>query len=414
MSVKCNYSSIYYPLLRNQLLTDPNGFKDFINNHFINPDEVYRTFVSGVNTNSTPTPVFNIQAVSSRIGVEFPQEVTSPQQYYIGNARQYNRMIDNAAKRLIALSVFDINTDSFIDANAIVGSYSNLNNGIFKYKLELLSNLSSFMGKSIPELYVTSDPTQTIKIFENTIEEYAAYIRNSELTQDQAFFNAFNSYVTLTSFDDILKLYTPFIEVKPEFKKSSSYSIDRYIYNGPNVTHYTGFSNNEFMGSEEAVSDLAKILLSYFPEVNSEGEVINNTSISLSGFNSTLSKVKLFTEETLDLDITNELKKGANANMNIVINKYLQALNSKALPPEHITYLQNKLRGIQKFVYSDNMAPQIKQMFTNLMSKTVLSSYISYSTDPISNNLTSKNLTDRPVSIERFGIVDVVKAASNY
>lgn len=414
MSVKCNYSSIYYPLLRNQLLTDPNGFKDFINNHFINPDEVYRTFVSGVNTNSTPTPVFNIQAVSSRIGVEFPQEVTSPQQYYIGNARQYNRMIDNAAKRLIALSVFDINTDSFIDANAIVGSYSNLNNGIFKYKLELLSNLSSFMGKSIPELYVTSDPTQTIKIFENTIEEYAAYIRNSELTQDQAFFNAFNSYVTLTSFDDILKLYTPFIEVKPEFKKSSSYSIDRYIYNGPNVTHYTGFSNNEFMGSEEAVSDLAKILLSYFPEVNSEGEVINNTSISLSGFNSTLSKVKLFTEETLDPDVTNELKKGANANMNIVINKYLQVLNSKALPPEHITYLQNKLRGIQKFIYSDNMAPQIKQMFTNLMSKTVLSSYISYSTDPISNNLTSKNLTDRPVSIERFGIVDVVKAASNY
>ena len=38
------------------------------------------------------------------------------------------------------------------------------------------------------------------------------------------------------------------------------------------------------MGSEEAVSDLAKILLSYFPEVNSEGEVINNTSISLSDF----------------------------------------------------------------------------------------------------------------------------------
>ena len=128
----------------------------------------------------------------------------------------------------------------------------------------------------------------------------------------------------------------------------------------------------------------------------------------------TLSKVKLFTEETLDPDVTNELKKGANANMNIVINKYLQVLNSKALPPEHITYLQNKLRGIQKFIYSDNMAPQIKQMFTNLMSKTVLSSYISYSTDPISNNLTSKNLTDRPVSIERFGIVDVVKAASNY
>lgn len=63
------------------------------------------------------------------------------------------------------------------------------------------------------------------------------------------------------------------------------------------------------MGSEEAVSDLAKILLSYFPEVNSEGEVINNTSISLSGFNSTLSKVKLFTEETLDLDVTNELKR---------------------------------------------------------------------------------------------------------
>ena len=414
MSVKCSYSSIYYPLLRSQLLTDPNGFKNFINDHFINPDEVYRMFVSGVNTNSTPTPTFEIQAVSSRMGIQFPQEVVSPQQYYIGNARQYNRMIDNAAKRLIALSVFDINTDSFIDANAIVGSYSNLNNGIFKYKLELLSNLSSFMGKTLPEINVTTDPNQIIQTFEDTISNYEAYIRNSDLTQDQNYFNAFNSYVTLTSFDDIIKLYTPFISIKPEFRKSSIYSIDRYIYDGPNVTHYTGFSNNEFMGSEESVSDLAKILLSYFPEVNSDGDIINNTSISLSGFNSTLSKVKLFIEESLDPEIISEAKKGANANLNIIIDKYLQALNNKSLPTEHITYLQNKLRGIQRFIYSDNMSTPIKQMFTNLMFKTVLSSYISYSSDPISGNLTGRNLTDRPISIERFGIVDVVRAASTY
>lgn len=417
MSVKCGYSSIYYPVLKSLLRGDSpdlNAFKVFVNDHFINPDEVFNMFASGVYTDSTPTPVSEPKKVSSRLGIELPPEGSSPQQYYIGNSRQYNKMIDDTAKRIISMSVFDIHTDSFVDANAILGSYSNLNTGIFKYKLELLRVISEFMGKPLDPIDIDSEPKTIVDTFENVIKDYEAYIKNADITQDQKYFNSYNAYVTLKTFDDILRLYTPFISIKPEYKNSSIYAIGRYNYDGPNVTHYTGFSNNEFMGAEESVSDLAKILLSYFPEVNEDGVIIDNTAITLSGFNSTMSKLKLFMEESIDPEVVDEIAKGGNMDVSKIIGKYLNALAAKSVAPEHVTYLQNKLRGIAKFIYSDKMALPIKQMFTHLMNKTVLSSYISYGKDNLTGDLTGKNLTDRPITIQRYFVMDVVKAASIY
>jgi hypothetical protein len=49
-------------------------------------------------------------------------------------------------------------------------------------------------------------------------------------------------------------------------------------------------NSNEFMSAEENSSDLAKILLQYFPEISVTGENLNNP-ISLSGFNSAMTKV---------------------------------------------------------------------------------------------------------------------------
>lgn len=102
MSVKCGYSSAYYPLLKNLLRGDSpdlNAFKVFINEHFTNPDEVFNMFVSGVYTDSAPTPVSEPKKISSRLGIELPPEGSSPQQYYIDNSRQYNKMIDDTAKK---------------------------------------------------------------------------------------------------------------------------------------------------------------------------------------------------------------------------------------------------------------------------------------------------------------------------
>ena len=91
MSVKCGYSSAYYPLLKNLLRGDSpdlNAFKVFINEHFTNPDEVFNMFVSGVYTDSAPTPVSEPKKISSRLGIELPPEGSSPQQYYIDNTIQ--------------------------------------------------------------------------------------------------------------------------------------------------------------------------------------------------------------------------------------------------------------------------------------------------------------------------------------
>ena len=76
-------------------------------------------------------------------------------------------MIDDTAKKIISMSVFDINSDSFIDANATLGSYSNLNTGIFKYKQELLSIISEFMGKPLNPISIDSEPKSIINVFED-------------------------------------------------------------------------------------------------------------------------------------------------------------------------------------------------------------------------------------------------------
>jgi hypothetical protein len=47
-------------------------------------------------------------------------------------------MTSDFVKRIISLSVFDLASEQFIDANRKVGDLTVLNRGIFEYKKELL------------------------------------------------------------------------------------------------------------------------------------------------------------------------------------------------------------------------------------------------------------------------------------
>jgi hypothetical protein len=98
-----------------------------------------------------------------------------------------------------------------------------------------------------------------------------------------------------------------------------------------------------------------------------------------------------------------------------LIDKYEDALSTnKNILPEHITYLRTKLAGIKRFIYSPKMSQDIKNMFTHLMEKTVLSSYVSYSQIGENSPLEVKNLTERTVLMQSRFIDDVISAASTY
>ena len=417
MSVKCGYSSKYYPLLRGIFSKDVSEtkeeFRKFITNAFSNPDSIYRMFMSGVEMDSTQTPVFEPKQISSRTGIEVKTDSDSAQQFYIGEARQYNKMANDFAKNIISLSVFNLETESFVNPNQMVGDSTLLNKGIFDYKKSLLNTISQYLGEPVPDL----DSLSLIEITEhfNHILNRFENVVNRSTEHDANYFNAYNAYVTLKTFDSLLGELTPFVTINPEFKKASVYSKQRYHYTGPNVQHFTGFSTNEFMAAEEAVSDLAKILLKYFPEVNINGEIIEGTSISLSGFNSVMGKFKLWAEDSTNPEIQEELKKGVNMDIVKLLNMYEEALSTnKNINPEHITYLRSKLAGIKRFIYSPKMSEDIKNMFTHLMEKTVLSSYVSYSQTDAKNPMEIKNLTERTVLMQNRFLDEVVEAASTY
>lgn len=413
MSVKCGYTIKYYPLLSRVFNTSTDEeFKSFLEEYFIDPDSVYRMFLGGISTNPTQTSIFEPKKISSRTGWEVKTDSKSAQQFYIGQSVQYNKMTSDFVKKIISLSVFDLANEQFIDANRKVGDITVLNRGIFEYKKELLGYVLSYLGKPSPNLDSMTD-IDIESTMESALSEFSGYINNSP-NLDNKYYQAYNSYVTLRTFDDLLKQLTPFVSINPEYSKSSIYSRNRYIYNGPNVTHYTGFSTNEFMSQEESVSDLAKILLNYLPEVNVNGDIIDGTSISLSGFNSVMGKMKLWAEESSNPEIKEELNKGTKMNVSKLISLYEQELSSRKVSnPEHITYLRSKLSAIKRFIYDSKMHEDIKNMFTHLMEKTVLSSYVSYEQKD-GKNMEVRNLTQRPVKMQREAIVETVKAITQY
>jgi hypothetical protein len=101
--------------------------------------------------------------------------------------------------------------------------------------------------------------------------------------------------------------------------------------------------------------------------------------------------------------------------MRKLISLYEEALSTnKNINPEHVTYLRSKLAGIKRFIYSPKMSQDIKNMFTHLMEKTVLSSYVSYTQIGNESPVGVKNLTERTVLMQGRFIEEVIQAASKY
>lgn len=79
----------------------------------------------------------------------------------------------------------------------------------------------------------------------------------------------------------------------------------------------------------------------------------------------------------------------------------------------HVTYLTNKLRAIQKFIYGNYISEDLTEMFTHLIEKTVPSSYLEYT---IQDNGKTKltYLTERYILLQQYFLRDCIKTASNY
>jgi hypothetical protein len=418
MSAKCNYSAKFLPLVKRIQTTKPESFKEFLDEFFNDSDRLYNMFTEGAVISTSPLTINNIDQVDNKLGLKLNTETDSTPDFYIGNNGQYSNMLRQFRAKLIESSIFNRYSGEFINANEKKQEFdiTFLNDSILNYKKTLASNISKYLGNSES---ITLN-LENLANFDNRVSEILTNFEtvfNSELIdRNSAFNNAYDAYVILTQFDKLLQSEIPFITINPKYTKTNSSYVDRYIYRGPNVIHYTGFSTNEDTNAEDYASDLSKILLDYFPEVNAVGLEIDNTSITLTGFNSVMTKlIKTIQENENLIEYRSELSKGVKADMSVLIDAYINnILSNRIISKNYRTYLLDKLRGIKKFIYSPQMSSEIKAMFTQMAFKTVPSQYIAYGFDPQKKTIASRDLKERPVSQQAYDIRSLIQASGFY
>lgn len=290
MSVKCNDYRKYIPLLMEEFskdgTEDKSQFKAFLSNHFTNPNKVYSEFVSDVDY-ITPTPEYTITKYSSRTGLEEKVD-TESQIEYLTDPKEYDRMKGILIKDLLNLSIYDLNTDEFINWDIPDGDTNILNSNILNYKIKLLKQIANFIKEPVN---FKSNRTEDIELeFNNKLQKVESIFKNAEKSLE--YYDAYNAYYILSNFDTIINNSIPFLTIKPEYKTSSLYSKYRYTYVGANAHLFTGFSTDEFDDASNSYSDLCKMLLKFFPEIDQNGDIIPYTSIGESSFKSIAYKLK--------------------------------------------------------------------------------------------------------------------------
>lgn len=425
MSVKCRNSNKYYPLLMSKFIEDntesKQNFIDFVNNFFLDADEVLGEFLGGEDITPPITPKFKIIQVDGRTNKEVIDNQTA-REYYVRN-RDYNQMMHTFKKRILKLSVFDSK-----DINTIVGDYTLLNKRLFDYKKELLNNIAKYINEVVDPNIDRLLDKDIEAIFNDIISKFENVINNYD-QNNQKFKNVYNSYVILKTFDDLINSSIQFIQIDPKYINSSIYSRNRYIYIGPKMRFYTGFSSDEFADIEDSVSKVTELILNNSSKVDDKGKDIPHTSITTKEFNSVITKLWAWAKESKNPKVQEELNKQTLADVSKIISIYKNELANNRIKSDYIIFNVDVLNGIQKHIYDSNLDPQFKLMFTNLANKIIRPIYASYSENkksksskkkkseeekPKTTDLIVKNLTERVIKTQMTRFTELINGGRRY
>lgn len=406
--MSCTFSKKFEPLVLSWA-EDPN----------ITPDEFYNKLQSYFGSDAdtifdiykkkegqiTPSSFSMWETASARVGLgegAFTAEGLSVKANYTGDFTGYSRMINAFKQAIIAASVYDISSGSFIDANEDINGYTALNRRLFDYKVQLINNILEALGRSPIAIDIDS-PDAGVKLNDAITTVKSVYESNMRTTWD-----GFDAYVTLVNFNKLLEEQTPFIKVKSAFKHTTAHGVDMYSYEGPKAKLRQSWSKiDDIPGAEESYSRLANILLDLFPEVQKDNETpIPNTSVGTAGFASVMSTLRsalLYDSNPLFRSLREEYFKGAQMDMVKVIDTYLNYIsNNDAFNATHYSFLEHKLRGIRKYIYAGNMQEDIKNMFTRMFFETVPISYMSYG--QFQGKFEGKTLSERWLNSQNYNV----------
>ena len=256
MSVKCDYSAKYKPLVlakRSQLNED--AFRAWVSETFANPE-----FAISV-TNASSQFLSDLDLDKRTINTA-PNQIDSIKSYFVNNSSGYNNCIKEFSNTVVEASLYNLDENRWVDAEGITGrdNITNLNKNLFNYKIELVNRIFRNFHRAEISLDVTS--TDAGARLTGYIQEALSLIDTATQTDPVAY----AAYVILKNFNKLIEEKTPFIEVRKEYLDTNTHGVNMYLYKGPSVKHRVSWTTNEHISAESQYSDLAKALLNYFPE----------------------------------------------------------------------------------------------------------------------------------------------------
>lgn len=437
-NAKCSYSIKFLPLIDaklNELGWD--GLKTFMIEFFEDGENAYLEYAS-INQSTQPNvenegqvdtiipgtsfsiekPNYEQERINNR-GTKPQSEEKSILDFYIGKQQDLTKMQARFKSDIVRLSVFDKDANNnkglVIDANAETNGISNLNKNILKYKLELINSIRSIANLN---LFDFNDQISDEEFHNQVAETISIYESLSSKHKEKLL----NEYVILTNFDNLLKQFANFIQIKPEYKNYDKSIVNKYVYKGANVKFDKSWSLDETADAFKEASDLARILLDTFPEVviESNGSVrpLEGTSINLVGFTSAMSTIRTALisppQDSVNIkfsEIVDEFYKGSAINMSKVISTYIDYMNeNRNITDKTRTYLINKLNAIKYYIYDSNLSPEIKNIFTAMFYKNVPVSYMAYQYDNSLQEIAGRELDSTLVDTHKSRLRDLIAA----
>ena len=421
MSVKkCggNYD-LFRPLIQNWVNEDPEGWQDQVRGTFENAEDIIQEILSGANP-SPAVPVDIEEDIVRESREESPQSITNDtilNLYSEKGRRSTELLLNNFVRDMVSMCILKVDgsrkrTVNLGDTEEEVTE--NLNSVIREYKRERINKVKDYIvhhagwsGEGLSE--------------ENEIDSVITWFESKCIGTDKSskFEEAYEAYIQAVKFDDLIAKKAPFISINKKYILDNPYtSTRRYSLATLTTKQFQSFSTNEYIDAADAMSDIAKSVLSGIPEVD-ESETDLPTMVGYRGWMSAMSKLKLaIDDDVLDLSIDGKRVSAMSeseicSNMHSIIKAFIKYLTeSENVNTSHVTYLVDKLRGLQKYLFSGRVPEHFRQMFTHMMLKTVPSAYVSYVISDESSKV--QHITERPIMLQQKFLNDAVLGNTVY
>lgn len=338
-----------------------------------------------------------------------------------GGSIGYNSMIKRFTEAIISRLIYDKeNPDrGVVDPNSATPSGLNLiNEQLYTFKIELIDDISKTLGLDTSWYEETNRYNLTDQEFTRRLWHVLGKFEDALKVKNDKTKLAYSSYVLLKNFDNLIKEKANFISIRAGYSDDIK-GLNMYEWTGGKAPHRRNFDESEDYDISKYTDPLINILLDYFPEVDANGMDLP-VSISMEGFNRVMSRMlDYFENESYDQNLRDMLYQDADADWELLINKYIEALtnNKGKLNDRYRTVLINKLRGIQKHIFGkkSGLSKEIKNDFIAHFLKTIDCQYVVYdrfwNKDTNQYEVRSYDLRDNFVNLQSLSLQNSIKTA---